>query len=179
MISRKLTGNNGNNQPTGRRQLNRHLRRMGKAPNRKAPAAPTAPMDAKGVSKATKEAKANHMRIANACLEWLPDDDLKMRAGADWAKIPLAVIADRFIWRYLGTFLSEVYEIDSSKKNPGGHMKNIEQLWSNLFHEASLRLAVAADAEAKARAPPPPACTLAQHLIPPPAQSDPPPPLLI
>ena len=129
---------------------------MGRTPNKKAPPAPAAPMQAAGAAKATKDGKAAQLKIANKCLEWLPDKELQAAAGPDWGKIPENIVCATLLWRYLATFLSEVYEIDSGKRNAGEHKKNIKATWSNLFHEASLRFNSADSPDtSKARAAPP------------------------
>ena len=48
------------------------------------PQADDARMQAQASSDRTLEGHDNFLRIADLCLEWLPDAELKAKAGAEW-----------------------------------------------------------------------------------------------
>lgn len=122
-------------------------------PKKGAAAKQNGPMAAAGAAKPTQDSRANQLTIANACLQWLPDPELKAQAGDDWTKIPEAIICAYLIWRFLATYLSEVHEIAAGKRNAGKHLKNVEAIWSGLFHESSVRISAGSSDESKVRAP--------------------------
>ena len=64
------------------------------APKKRAAPAPSAPMEPGGDSESWAQAQTNQMRIADLCLEDLPDAELKARTGPTWARTKRRIKGD-------------------------------------------------------------------------------------
>ena len=92
-------------------------------------------------SPAYTQSKANQRRCFEKCLAWLPDEELKARAGKTFLGMPLDVSCNKTIHGYFGTYVSEVHLIEKPHARAGKHfdcIKSALAMWSGIIQQLKL-----------------------------------------
>ena len=98
-------------------------------------------MEPGGDSESWAQAQTNQMRIADLCLEDLPDAELKARTGPTWASAPEEEVATELLFGYLATFVSSKYTIEPGRCNAGKMLgiKTALAVFSGVLNQSAQR----------------------------------------